>query len=200
MNAPVLIPAAGKSERMGRPKLLLPLAGRPVLEHLLEAVRGGGAGPALVVVRPDDTALAETARRCGATVLTLAHETPDMRATIQAGLVWLEAHLTPADRPGFFLVPADHPTLSGDVVRALLAAAVQSGHSIVLPVHGGKRGHPTWIAWSHVPALLQLPAGTGVNAYLRQQASHTLEVPWPDAAVLLDLDTPEDYDRLVRGA
>ena len=48
-----LIPAAGKSRRMGRPKLTLPLAARTVLEAVLDTVRQGGVETVLVVVGPD---------------------------------------------------------------------------------------------------------------------------------------------------
>src|SRR5262249_42597993 len=47
-----LIPAAGHSRRMGRPKLALPLLGRPLLAHVVTALREGGADPVLVVLGP----------------------------------------------------------------------------------------------------------------------------------------------------
>jgi molybdenum cofactor cytidylyltransferase len=197
MTGPALIPAAGRSRRMGRPKLLLPLDGRPIIAHVVDAVRAGGAGPALVIVRQDDADLAAAARAAGGEVLVLGAETPDMRATVQAGLASLEALLPEQRRRGFFLVPADHPTLSAEVFRALIGAAGEPPErSIVVPVHGGRRGHPTWIGWSHVAALRALPADRGINAYLRENVPATFELAWPDAAVLQDLDTPADYERL----
>src|SRR5947207_3427310 len=107
MFGPVLIPAAGHSVRMGRPKLLLPLGGQTILERLLGAARLGGIVRAVVVVRLDDAELTEVARRAGADVVQLPAATPDMRATALAGLDWIEAQLSPSERPGFFLIPAD---------------------------------------------------------------------------------------------
>jgi molybdenum cofactor cytidylyltransferase len=195
MSSPLLLPAAGKSERMGRPKLLLPLAGRTVLGQLLSAARSGGGWPALVVVRPGDVDLAETARGEGASVLVLPADTADMRATVIAGLAHFEA--TTTNRAGFFLVPADHPTLTADVFRVLADEAGHGDASIVVPVHQGKRGHPVWIRWDHVAGLRRLAPGQGINTYLRQHSDTTREVAWPDDAILTDLDTPEDYRRLV---
>jgi molybdenum cofactor cytidylyltransferase len=197
MSSPLLLPAAGKSERMGRPKLLLSLAGRTVLGQLLTAARSGGAWPALVVVRPGDVELAETARGEGASVLVLPADTADMRATVIAGLEHLEAAVSAAERVGFFLVPADHPTLTADVFRGLADEAGHGDASIVVPVHQGQRGHPVWIRWDRVEGLRRLAPGQGINAYLRQHADTTREVAWPDDAILTDLDTPEDYRRLV---
>jgi molybdenum cofactor cytidylyltransferase len=197
MFGPVLIPAAGNSVRMGRPKLLLPLGGQTVLERVLAAARQGGIARGIVVVRPGDDDLADVAMRAGADVVRLAVATPDMRATVLAGLDWIDVHLAPAERPGFFLLPADHPVVTPDVFQALRLEIGRQKSSIVVPVHAGRRGHPVWIAWSHVPALRRVPEGLGLNRYIAARAAETIAVPWPTPEVLLDLDTPDDYHRLL---
>ena len=101
---PALIPAAGESVRMGRPKLLLPLGGLTILERVVSAARMGGASRSVVVVRPDDADLANAGRAAGADVVRLPAATPDMRATVIAGLNWIEAHVAAHERPGFFLI------------------------------------------------------------------------------------------------
>src|SRR5437764_15360285 len=85
-----IIPAAGQSTRMGRPKLLLPLGGRTVLERVVAAVRQGGAGATVVVIGPHVPELVPLAEAAGAIPLRLAEPTPDMRATVEHGLRWLE--------------------------------------------------------------------------------------------------------------
>ncbi len=192
-----LIPAAGKSVRMGRPKLLLPLAGRTVLARVLDAVRAGGVADVLTVVGADDAALAAAAAAAGAHVLQLHADTPDMRATCQRGLDWLEERFRPASDDGWLLLPADHPTVGPDVVRAVLdAAARHADRAVVVPAYRGRRGHPVWFRWAEVAAIRTLPAGQGLNVYVRNLAGRVLELPWPDPEVLRDLDTPEDYRRL----
>jgi molybdenum cofactor cytidylyltransferase len=194
-----VIPAAGHSARMGRPKLALPLGGRTVLERVVSALRDGGVGHVLVVVGPHVPQLAAPAERAGAHVLRLAGETPDMRATVEAGLLWLEERFRPRPDDRWLLVPADHPTLDPLLVRRLLAErAAAPDRSIVVPTHGGRRGHPALIDWRHVAGMRALLPGQGLNVYLRQQAARTLEVPVESADVLCDLDTPEDYERLRR--
>jgi molybdenum cofactor cytidylyltransferase len=193
-----LIPAAGKSARMGRPKLLLPLGGQTVLERVLIAVRAGGVGEVLVVVAPGGEALAEAAEAAGAYVLRLDADTGDMRQTCQRGLDWLEARFHPGPGDGWLLMPADHPTSRPDVVRALLDAVPRHPHrSIIVPVCHGRRGHPVWLRWEHVAAIRALPEGQGLNALTRTRAAETLELPWNDGEILRDLDTPEDYRRLI---
>jgi molybdenum cofactor cytidylyltransferase len=192
-----LIPAGGKSSRMGRPKLSLPLGDRTVLEHVVLALRAGGVEHVLVVVGPHVPELALRAEAAGAVVCRLAEETPDMRATVQHGLRWLDDHLHPQPGDAWLLVPADHPTLEAAVVGDLLRAHAENPTaSIVIPTYAGRRGHPALIGWKHVPAILALTADQGINSYLRGQQPETLELPVRSAAVLVDLDVPEDYERL----
>jgi molybdenum cofactor cytidylyltransferase len=194
-----LIPAAGKSTRMGRPKLLLPVGGKTVLDVVIGALRQAGIEHVLVVIGPHVAELEQVARQAGANVLLLADETPDMRATVEHGLDWIDRRFHPEGNDAWLLVPADHPTLKPGIVRTLLVA--RRAHpecSIFVPAHAGRRGHPTLIAWKHVPAIKAFVPHCGLNQFLRKQRDEILEVPVDDQAVLFDLDTPEDYDRLVR--
>jgi molybdenum cofactor cytidylyltransferase len=192
-----VIPAAGKSVRMGRPKLALPLGDRTVLERVVAALHEAGVEHVVVVVGPHVPQLVAPAERAGAHVLQLPEETPEMRATVEAGLRWLEEQFHPRPEDRWLLVPADHPTLDPLIVRLLLRERARApDRSIVVPTHGGRRGHPTLIDWKHVAGMRALPPGSGLNVYLRQHAAETREVLVDSADVLRDLDTPEDYERL----
>jgi molybdenum cofactor cytidylyltransferase len=192
-----LIPAAGHSRRMGRPKLALPVAGRTVLEHVVAALRAGGVERTLVVLAPHVADLAALAGHAGADVLLLPEATSDMRATVEAGLAWLEERYHPGDEDDWLLCPADHPALDAEVVALLvLARRERPEYSVFVPTWQGQRGHPALIAWHHVTGIRAAPAGEGLNAYLRRQAEQTWLVE-SSPAVVQDLDTPEDYERLL---
>jgi molybdenum cofactor cytidylyltransferase len=194
-----LLPAAGKSTRMGRPKLTLPLGSGTVLEHAVSALLRAGVSPALVVVGPQVPELAGLAARAGASVLQLADETADMRATVEQGLRWLEESYRPDANAGWLLCPADQPVLDPAVIVRLLESRRELPRaSILVPTFQGRRGHPALLSWSHVPGIRALPQGIGLNVYLRQHTGETLEVPVDSASILYDLDTPEDYDQLLR--
>ena len=195
-----LIPAAGKSVRMGRPKLSLPLGDRTILECVLDALRAGGIESTLVVIGPHVPELIPLATNAGALICPLAEETPDMRATIERGLLWLEQHFAPQPDDAFLLVPADHPTLDTAVIRQLRQAQCdQRAKSIFVPTIDGHRGHPTLIGWRHVSGIRAHPVGEGLNGYLRTCANETYEMAVTSADVLGDLDTPEEYEALLRG-
>ncbi len=192
-----LLPAAGFSRRMGRPKLGLPLGERTVLEHAIAALRQGGVEPVLVVLGPHVAELAGPAERAGASVLLLAEPTSNMRATIEQGLRWLEERLQPTAADAWLLCPADHPMLDAAVIRQIVAAG-QQGASIIVPTFAGRRGHPTLIGWHHTPAIRAHPPDQGLNTYLRARQAEMLELAVASEAVLCDLDTPEDYERIYR--
>ncbi len=162
-----VVPACGHSSRMGRPKLSLPLGDRTVIEHVIAALLGGGVDRILVVVGPHVPELVPLVVAPRTDVLALSEATPDMRATVERGLAHLEEQFHPQPEDWWLLAPADHPVLSAAVVRELIAAA-SSAHSIIVPVHAGKRGHPTLIRWRHVEQIRALPADRGINSFLRE--------------------------------
>ena len=193
-----LIPAAGHSTRMGRPKLALPFGGSTVLECVIAALRTGGVERILVVCGPRAPELVPLALNGGAQVLVLTEPTPDMRATIEHGLAWAEHEWRPSPEDAFLLVPADHPTIDSEVVRRLTETGLASrSRSIAIPTYQGKRGHPTLIAWKHVSGIRSLPPDVGLNRYLRGHAAETVELLVESDSVLIDLDTPEDYELLL---
>jgi CTP:molybdopterin cytidylyltransferase MocA len=192
-----LLPAAGLSVRMGRPKLALPLGGKTVLEQVLLSLRAAALDHMLVVLGPQVANLAALAEQAGALVLVLDHETADMRATVEHGLRWLEKHFGPEPEDYWLLVPADHPALDPQVIRDLTRLTRDPAFSIAIPTHGGKRGHPTLLSWKHATRLSAHPRGQGINGYLREHRAETIEVPVASQAILLDLDTPGDYQDLL---
>lgn len=194
-----VLPAAGKSTRMGRPKLALPLGERTILEHVLAALRRAEVEHVLVVVGPHVPELAALAERAGADVCRLAEETADMRTTVEHGLNWLEEHFRPHPHDAWLLIPADHPTLVPSTIRGLERVRLaEPGGSIFVPTWEGRRGHPVVFAWKHVEGIRRHAPGEGLNTYVRRCTAETIEVPVADPDILCDLDTPVQYERLRR--
>src|SRR5256885_1661589 len=133
-----VVPAAGHSTRMGRPKLSLRFGDRTVLEQVVAALRVGGVHHVVVVVGPHVSDLVLPATLAGADAYLLPEPTPDMRTTVERGLLWLEEQYRPRPEDFWMLAPADHPTLNPAVVRQLLETGNEN-RSIVVPVHGGRR-------------------------------------------------------------
>lgn len=194
MSLFALLPAAGHSTRMGRPKLSLPLGDSTVIEQVIATLRSAGIDRILTVIGPHVSELVSLSTRAGAEALLLANPTQDMRTTIELGLQWIEANWQPSANDAFMLVPADHPVLDQAVIRKLVET--ESSATIRIPTFDAKRGHPTFIGWKHVAGIRALPPDVGLNAYLRAHPDAVREVPVDSETVLLDMDTPDDYERI----
>lgn len=197
---PALVPAAGQSRRMGRPKLILPMAdGRTVIETVLAALKLGGADPILLVVPPEDepgaVELARLGERSGAVVIACPTATADMKQTVLLGLERLDSN-----PPGILLVPGDSPGITAVLVDRVRQAFFQGPSTVVIPTREGKRGHPVALPRSVYERVAELPADRGINALVRDPATQVREVPIGGPWLSEDLDTPDDYQRwLARG-
>ena len=191
-----VLPAAGRSRRMGRPKLLLPLGGSTVIARLVGALRAGGVDDVIVVVRPDDTTLQEAAEAAGAQVVCPENDPADMRQSVQYALDYLAAERHPNADDGWMLIPADHPLVDAKIVESLLASWRAGAAPILIPTHEGRRGHPTLFRWELSDEVPRIPPHQGLNRLVHDHESHVQEFPVPSDHILLDLDTLEDYERL----
>jgi molybdenum cofactor cytidylyltransferase len=192
-----LLPAAGKSSRMGRSKLALPLGERTILEHVVAVLRQAEVEHILVVVGAHVAELSGLAESAGAYVCIIEALPTGMRGTVEHGLRWLEERFQPHPEDTWLLTPADHPALDASIVPQLESAyAAHPQFSIVLPTYHGRRGHPTLFSWKQVAAIRAWPAELGLNTYVRQHVADTLEVPMNNPSILWDMDTPEDYEWL----
>jgi putative nucleotidyltransferase with HDIG domain len=122
-------------------------------------------------------------------------ENPDYRqgmfASVLAGIRAL-----PEQCRAFFIHPADIPLVRPQTVRRLMATLGDASANIVYPTFSGRRGHPTLTRTSLVPFIRQWSGGGGLKACLQCHEADSLELPVVDEAILLDLDTPGDYDRM----
>ena len=188
-----LIPAAGRSRRMGTSKLLLPWQSTTVIEHLIGTLIRPEIAAVVIVIRPDDHALHEAVQRTSAVAIVPSHEPPEMRYSIEIGLRAICQRFSPADDDGWLLIPADHPLLEKEVLDGLLTRWSQGDCEALLPTLGERRGHPTLLRWSLAARIDKLPKDVGVNALLRSSPDLVTEFPTDRESVLADLDTPEDY-------
>ena len=190
-----LIPAAGRSRRMGEPKLLLPWNGSTVIEHLLTTLHRPEIISVSVVVRPDDVELQSVLSSTAANIIVPDQEPPEMRDSVELGLNAIRDRFHPAADDGWLLIPADHPIIEPEVLDGLLQRWSHGDCQALVPKFGERRGHPTLLRWSLAEQVHQLPRDVGINALLRSSPNLVTEWPTDRESVLADLDTPEDYTR-----
>ncbi|MEX2559235.1 MAG: nucleotidyltransferase family protein [Pirellulales bacterium] len=191
-----IVPAAGRSERMGRPKLLLPWRGATVIEHVLSAWKRAGVSRVVVVVHPEDQALAAVCRDAGVDVVVADPPPADMKASVQCGLAHVASHYAPSASDAWLLAPADMPLLEPGWIEKLLSSRRPAPDEIIVASCQGRRGHPVLFAWPLAREAAELMPDEGLNVLLDRHPCRRVELP---SEVLGDLDTPGDYQRLPHG-
>lgn len=190
-----VIPAAGHSRRMGQPKLLLPLGGETVIARILGTLKIPEITETIVVIRKDDERLRDAVIRAGASAVQPAVDPPDMRTSVTHALQAIAERWKPDPLDAWMLSPADHPALDRSLIQALARRWQETTEPILVPLHAGRRGHPTLFAWNLNEQINQIPEGEGLNRLLKSQTIAELQVDC--AGIFEDLDTPEDYARLL---
>ena len=197
MQSFAIIPAAGRSQRMGRPKLLLPWQNSTVIECVVAAWRASQVNQVLIVVHPDDAQLADVARAAGATVVRAPTAPPEMKDSVALGLKHIEQTFNPQPGDAWLLAPADMPGLQSTTIDRLLAAHVAAGDQqpvIWAPISAGRRGHPVLFPWQLAADVTRLAAHEGIDVLVKRNTVRTIAIA--DSSVFEDLDTPADYRRL----
>ncbi|GIX03113.1 MAG: hypothetical protein KatS3mg113_0119 [Planctomycetaceae bacterium] len=192
-----VIPAAGMSLRMGRPKLLLPIGDQPVLARVLQVMTGPPITRCVVVARHHDLAVQQLVAQYPADLVCPEPPPEDMLSSIRAGVSFLQQQVAPQSDDGWWVQPADHPAVSAALLDRLWQE-FQQGREACVPVCAGRRGHPLLIRWKYTAALQAIPPGEGLNWLFRDQRVVLHHVPWDDPLSQADLDTPEDYARLMQ--
>ena len=187
MIAGILL-AAGEGRRFGGAKLLAPLPGAPagVTVGSRACATLASAVPRVVaVVRPGDAALAEVFRVFGAEPL----EFPGYAAGMGASLAYAVAATPDAD--GWLVALADMPWVRPSTA-SLVAQALAGGATLVVPVHGGQRGHPVGFGRPHLAALLALDGDRGGRQIVDAAGAAVTQLAVDDPGILRDVDVAAD--------
>jgi molybdenum cofactor cytidylyltransferase len=183
-----IILSAGKSERMGRPKALLQYRGQSFLEMILAAIASAHLAPTVVVAGHHYDVISKAFPNIP--IVFNPNYNLGMGTSVQAGIRALPAGLKGA---AIFLV--DHPMVDRHTIDALVARLAPG--RIVVPVHEGRRGHPVLFSVEMLDEVLALPPDQGLNTVVRRLPERVIEVFVENAGVLRDIDTPEQFARLL---
>lgn len=187
-----VIPAAGLSSRMGDFKPLLEFNGSTVIES---AVTGAlsSCDTAVIVLGKRAAQLRELLQSRFKNRLIFAenpdYASTDMLASVKIGVRAIES--IDSGYSGFFISPADMPCIPPEVYMGLITEFDRAKDEVLIPVTGGRRGHPPLIASKLIPDILAYNGTDGLRGYYH--GASVREIPIADSGILTDLDTPEDY-------
>jgi molybdenum cofactor cytidylyltransferase len=185
-----IILAAGGSDRMGRTKQLLSWRGEPLVRHVARAALDVGIDKVIIVVGAAGEEIKEVMNDLPVEFV----DNPDWQlgqsSSIQAGLAALPGGIGAA----IFLL-ADQPQVSTTLLRTLIEEHASILAPIIAPLVDGQRGNPVLFDRKTFTDLQTIRGDTGGRTLFSRYPVDWID--WHDETILLDIDTDEDYQRLL---
>jgi molybdenum cofactor cytidylyltransferase len=185
-----VILAAGEARRFGHPKQLLDWHGQPLIWHVAWRALQAGLSPVVVV--------------CGQEIEAIRQALQDLPVEIIDNFNWSQGQGTSvslgtqavaSQSGGCLFLLADQPQIPVALIQKLVAEHAQFLSPITAPLVNGQRANPVLFDRATYPDLQALAGEVGGRKLFSKFPIHW--VPWHDPAPLLDVDTPEDYQRLL---
>ncbi len=184
--------AAGQSRRMGQPKLVLPWGQKTVIEHVVGQVEEAGVQEIVVVTGGAREVVEKALAGC---TVHLAHnpdfDRSEMLASLQTGIRALSPEIQ-----AMLVVLGDQPTIVSGVVKQVITEYLETGASLLIPSYQMRRGHPWLVGRELWGDLLEMGLEQTMRDFLRKHEARIVYIQVDTPGILMDIDTPEDYERL----
>ncbi|MBI5742100.1 MAG: nucleotidyltransferase family protein [Nitrospirae bacterium] len=181
--------AAGSSKRMGQLKQLLPLKGKPIIRHSLDALLSAGLDDIVVVLGERNPDLINIVGGLPVRVVFNTVPGSDMAESLRTGLRSVDCSST-----GILISLADHPMASSATIQVLVSLHHQKPDRILVPRYEMRKGHPVLL-----PSILlkDIHKGGTLRDVIGKYPERIRPVEVEDRGVVLDIDTMEDYENLL---
>ena len=194
-----IILAAGGSSRFGQPKQLLDWKGQPFVRAVTKTALEAGLSPILVVTGANAEQVGLAVEDLNVTIVRNNEWEHGQGSSIKAGV----NALTPNPPPllgegkvgGAIFLLTDQPQVTTSILRALIEKHAEDLYPVVAPMVIDQRANPVLFDRLTFPDLIRLEGDVGGRAIFHKYRVEYL--PWHDDRLLLDVDTPEMYQRLI---
>jgi molybdenum cofactor cytidylyltransferase len=192
-----IVLAAGESTRFGQPKQLLDWKGEPFVRAVAKTALQAGLSPVLVITGANAEKVEDAVQDLNVLAIKNEDWKSGQASSIKTGIRALGSTSTPlrARVGGAIFLLVDQPQLPGSVLRALREKHASGLDPIVAPMVMDQRANPVLFDRVTFPDLLTLEGDVGGRAIFHKYPVEYL--PWHDDRLLLDVDTPEMYQRLL---
>jgi molybdenum cofactor cytidylyltransferase len=182
--------SAGRSERMGAFKPLLPFGETTVIRNCIQNLRQAGIQEIVVVLGHRAEELKQTVGDLHVGFAINPDSTSEMGASIAWGLREL-----PSETKAALIALTDQPAVPPDVIRAIVSGWT-SGGSLIVPEFQGRGGHPVLVDLRFREELLNLDSGGGLRSFLEAHQEQVRRLPVNSPFIARDMDTWDDYRAL----
>jgi len=187
-----LVLAAGRSQRMGAFKPLLPFGPKTVIETCIDNLRGGGIETIVVVLGngPQGNGLKVYLQNSRVIVAINPDSQSEMSASIACAIQQL-----PTATKAVMINPVDHAAVPAEIIGALINEWKQ-GAVLVKPTHNERGGHPVVVDLAFRDELLSLDSNGGLRTFFGIHEDQLKRLPVHSNLIACDMDTWDDYAAL----
>ncbi len=183
-----MILAAGESTRMGKPKLLLPLGNKTIIETIIDKVTPSKADKILVVLGSGWKKIERKIKKFSLRTTVNPNFKKGMLSSVQWGFKAL-----PKNARAVLVLLGDQPAVSTTIINQIIDAYQATNKGIVLPVYKKERGHPVLIDLKYRGEVESLSHEIGLRGLVYGHPEDIMEVKVNTASILRDIDYLEDY-------
>jgi molybdenum cofactor cytidylyltransferase len=183
--------AAGGSRRFGKPKQAMEYRGKPFVKRVVSTALSAGLSPVIIVTGAYHDQIINLVKE---EEIQIVHN-PDW-ANGQSTSVKAALNALPPNVGGAVFLLVDQPQIPETIIRALVELHASTLDPIIAPVVKGQRANPVLFDQVSFPDFATLQGDQGGRALFSRYPIRWLE--WQDESILLDVDSPEDYQQLLR--
>jgi molybdenum cofactor cytidylyltransferase len=185
-----IILAAGESSRFGKPKQLIDWKGEPFVRVVAKTAIRAGLSPAIVVTGANAEEVEMAVRDLNVTIVHNNQWKSGQGSSMREGISAI-----PDECGGAIFLLADQPQMNTSILHALKEKHANGLNPIIAPMVIDRRANPVLFDRVTFADLMNIEGDIGGRAIFHM---HRIEyLPWHDDALLLDVDTPEQYQKIV---
>ena len=185
-NIDGIILAAGFSSRTGAFKMELQWGEKTLIQQVIDEMKALCSRVIVVAGYKKERIIELTKEYVNLEVVFNPRYTEGMFTSVKEGVKHIKS-------PWFFLTPGDYPLITKSIYQKLLEARCESDQCVFIPVFNGRKGHPILVKSDLVKELLVEPEDSNLRKFIHRKGFTPVEVD--EDAILVDIDTMEDYQR-----
>ena len=193
MNIGAIVLADHKSELMERQKQLIRLNGKTLLEIILDSLSDAGINDQVIVLGDNMADVIEVIRPKLGKIKIALNIAPEkgMASSVQTGIIVL------SNIDAILIGLADQPILDSELLKKMVGAMENNPDALIVsPIYDGKKGHPQLFRKNLLGELMSLKDNQTIQDIIHVHSDKLVTVEAPEWSTL-DIDTPEDYSRIL---
>jgi molybdenum cofactor cytidylyltransferase len=194
-----MILAAGQSRRMGRTKQLLAYEDGTIIEAVIAAALESSVDGLAIVANPkvEEFLRGYLPEKCFMAIND--DPTSEMLTSVKIGLATIREEFAPAAADGVMVLLGDQPQVTGGTITTCAEAfrLPRRAPGVLVATYKKRRGHPTIFSMELLEQIDAWPEDRKLSDLIEENADLVRELPITAQAMPIDVDTPQDYDKLM---